>query len=58
MSLHAIKISDGCKNELVNKIILQGYHLMLQKNENFKDHIIDYSIGIIIVVNNNYNFHR
>ena len=47
-----------CKNEPVKKIILQGYHLVLQKSENLKDHPIDYSTGVIIVVDNNYNFHR
>ena len=31
---------------------------MLQKSENLKDHPIDYSTGVIIVVDNNYNFHR
>ena len=60
MSVHAIRISNGCKNEPVKKLILQGYHLVLQKSENLTDHPIDYSTGVIIVVNNtcNYNFHR
>ena len=31
---------------------------MLEKSENLKDHPIDFSTGIIIVVDNNYNFHR
>ena len=31
---------------------------MLQKSENLKDHPIDYSTGVIIVVDNNYNFDR
>ena len=34
------------------------YHLVLQKSENLKYHPIDYSTGVIIVGNNNYNFHR
>ena len=48
----------GRKNEPVKKIILQGYHLVLQKSENLKDHPIDYSTGVIITSDNNYNFHR
>ena len=48
----------GCKHEPVKKIILQGYHLVLQKSENLKFHPIDYDTGIIIVVDNNYKFHR
>ena len=31
---------------------------MLQKSENLKYHPIDYSTGVIIVVDNNYNFHK
>ena len=31
---------------------------MLQKSENIKDHPIDYSTGVTIVIDNNYNFHR
>ena len=27
-------------------------------SENLKDHPIDYSTGVTIVVDNNYNFHR
>ena len=38
--------------------MLQGYHSVLQKSENLKDPLIDYSTGIIIVVDNNYNSHR
>ena len=30
---------------------------MLQKSENLRDHAINYSTGVIIVVDN-YNFHR
>ena len=48
----------GCKNEPEKKIILQGYHLVLQKSENLKYHPIDYSTEFFIVVDNNYNFHR
>ena len=48
----------GCKNEPVKKIILQGYHLVLQKSETLKDYPIDYSTGVIIASDNNYNFHR
>ena len=48
----------GCKNAPVKKIRLQCYYLVLQKSENLKDHPIDYSTGVIIVVDNNYNFHR
>ena len=40
----------GYKNEPVKKIILQGYHLVLQKSENLKDHPIDFNTGISIVV--------
>ena len=31
---------------------------MLQKRENLKDHPMDYSTGVIIIVDNNYDFHR
>ena len=48
----------GCKNEPVKKIRLQFYHLVLQKSENLTDHPIDYSTGVIITGDNNYNFHR
>merc|ERR1712002_746004 len=48
----------GCKKWTCEKIILQGYHLVLQKSENLKDHPIDYITGVIIVIDNNYNFHR
>ena len=58
MSVHATEYLMGCKNEPVKKIIFQGYHLVLQKSENLKDHPIDQSTGVIIIVNNNYNFHR
>ena len=27
-------------------------------NENLKDHPMDYSTGVIIIVDNNYDFHR
>ena len=48
----------GCKHEPVKKIMLQGYHLVLQMSENIKFHPIDHCTGVIIVVDNNYNFHR
>ena len=34
---------------------IHGYHLVLQNSENLKDHPIDYSTGVIIVVDNNYS---
>ena len=34
----------GSKTEPVKKQILKGYHLVLQKSENLKDHPIDYSM--------------
>ena len=42
----------------VKKIVLQDYHLVLQKSENLKYHPIDYCTGIIVLGDNNYNFHR
>ena len=48
----------GCNNAPVKKIRLQCYYLVLQKSENLKDHPIDYSTGVIIASDNNYNFHR
>ena len=54
----------GCKNKPVkilhwNFIIKKINDLIvLQKSENPKYHPIDYSTGVIIVVDNNYNFHR
>ena len=48
----------GCKKWTCEKIRLHCYYLVLQKSENLKDHPIDYSTGVIIVVDNNYNFHR
>ena len=43
---------------LFEKIRLQCYYLVLQKSENLKDHPLDYSTGVIIASDNNYNFHR
>ena len=52
----------GCKNEPVKNIVVEDYHLVLQKSENLKFHPIDYCTGVtrnlIYILGDVLNFYR
>ena len=62
MVLNAIRIFDRVQKLSCENIMLQSYHLVLQKSENLKYHLHRHSLDncarIIGVYVNKYNFHR